>query len=97
MSVTQGIIAIQADPQGAALTRPAAEPATPKAGSGADSASINPDLRLVIEEDKTSGSYVYKTVDSRTGQVVAQIPREEVLRLREAPAYEPGAVVNART
>ncbi|MBS0410316.1 MAG: hypothetical protein JSR86_10410 [Proteobacteria bacterium] len=55
-----------------------------------------PDLRLVIEEDKAAGSYVYKTIDIRTGHVVQQVPREEVLRLKDASGYEPGAVVNAR-
>jgi len=55
-----------------------------------------PDLRLIIEEDKAAGSYVYKTIDIRTGHVVQQVPREEVLRLKDASGYQPGAVVNAR-
>ncbi len=55
-----------------------------------------PDLRLIIEEDKAAGSYIYKTVDVRTGHVVQQVPREEVLRLKHTPDYAPGAVVNAR-
>ena len=56
------------------------------------------ELRLVIEEDKSTGSYVYKTVDIRTGAVVQQIPREEVLRLRgrrPATGDQMCAVVNA--
>lgn len=52
------------------------------------------DLRLVIEEQ--GGSYVYMTVDRRTGDVVAQYPREEVLKLREGADYEAGAVIRAR-
>jgi flagellar protein FlaG len=64
--------------------------------SGPAPAGFQADLRLVIEEDKAAGSYVYKTVDVRTGKVVQQIPREEVLRLRDAEAYEPGAVISAR-
>ena len=55
-----------------------------------------PDLRLVIEEDKAAGSYVYKTVDPRTGKVISQIPREELLRIRDTAGYSPGSIVNAR-
>ncbi|WP_332771783.1 flagellar protein FlaG [Phenylobacterium sp.] len=51
------------------------------------------DLRLVIEEG--GGSYVYKTIDRRTGEVVAQFPREEILRMREETDYEAGAVISA--
>ncbi len=54
------------------------------------------DLRLIIEEAPDHGAYVYKTVDRRTGEVVSQIPREEVLKLREDPDYEVGDVVSAR-
>jgi len=52
------------------------------------------DLRLVIEE--VSGSYVYKTVDRRTGEVVAQYPREEILKLHEADQYSAGDVIDTR-
>jgi flagellar protein FlaG len=51
------------------------------------------DLRLVIEEDKAAGTFVYKTVDWRTGEVVQQLPREQVLRLREAQNYAAGQVL----
>jgi flagellar protein FlaG len=74
---------------------------TPADGSGADVETTpldeQADLRLVIEEDGTAGTYVYKTVDPRTGKVVAQLPREELLRLRESSGYAPGAVVDARS
>jgi len=56
-----------------------------------------PDLRLVIEEDPVSGAYIYKTLDRRTGEVVQQLPREDVLRLRDAPVYAPGQVVDSTT
>jgi len=54
------------------------------------------DLRLVIEEDKAAGTFVYKTVDWRTGEVVQQLPREQVLQLREIQNYAPGKVVAAK-
>jgi flagellar protein FlaG len=55
------------------------------------------DLRLVIEEDKASGSYVYKTVDPRTGKVISQVPREQLLQMKDDAAYTPGSIVNARS
>ena len=58
---------------------------------------IQDDLRLVIEEDKAAGSYVYKTVDPKTGKVISQIPREELLRMREASDYKPGSVIDSRS
>jgi flagellar protein FlaG len=51
------------------------------------------DLRLVIEEDKAAGSVVYKTVDWRTGEVVQQLPREQVLLLRETQNYAAGKLL----
>jgi len=55
------------------------------------------DLRLVIEEDKASGSYVYKTVDPITGKVISQMPREQLLKMREASDYTPGSIVDSRS
>ena len=54
------------------------------------------DLRLVIEEDQAAGTYVYKTVNRRTGEIVRQIPQEEVLRLREDTAYLAGGVIRTK-
>ncbi|MDB5462166.1 MAG: flaG [Phenylobacterium sp.] len=77
------------------------KPAAPRPDKGpkADSAAQSQDpvdLRLVIEEDKASGSYIYKTIDRRTGEVVQQLPRDQILKLRDALAYEAGDVVRAK-
>ena len=69
---------------------PAAAPAAPEPRQ--DMA----DLRLVIEENANTGTFVYKTIDRRTGEVVLQLPREEVLRMRETQAYEAGAVITTQ-
>ena len=74
-------------------------PAAPERQSPApplQPAAAQSDLRLVIEEDETNGTYVYKTVDRLTGEVVAQIPREDVLRMRREQEYAAGAVIRAR-
>lgn len=55
-----------------------------------------PEFRLVIEADD-KGSFIYKTLDRRTGEVVNQFPREQVLRLKEAESYSPGKVFNGQS
>ena len=62
-------------------------------GAGQDDPA---DMRLVIEEDKASGSYVYKTVNRLTGKVIQQLPREQVLQLREQMDYVAGQVVRTK-
>lgn len=58
--------------------------------------SVQPDLRLVIEEDEASGAFVYKTLDRSTGEVVLQLPDEKLLELRRDPDYGPGQVVSTK-
>ena len=54
-----------------------------------------PDLRLVIEEDGSSGRFIYKTLDRRTGEIVHQYPREDVLKLGEGDGYKAGRIISA--
>lgn len=76
-----------------------AAPQSPDNRSSANRAaqSSDPvDMRLVIEEDQASNSYVYKTVNRLTGEVIQQLPREQVLQLRERLDYEAGDMVRAK-
>jgi flagellar protein FlaG len=74
--------------------------ARPVAGDvGTPAAAQVPDLsavRLVIEEDRESGSFIYKTLDSVTGEVLKQLPRAEVLEMLSAGRYESGDVIKTR-
>ena len=45
---------------------------------------------------KASGSYVYKTVNRRTGEVILQFPRDDVLKMREQLDYEAGDVIRTK-
>ena len=54
------------------------------------------DLRLVIEEDQASGSYVYKTVNRRTGEVIQSLPRADILRMRQGSDYAAGQVIKTK-
>lgn len=52
--------------------------------------------RLVIEEGPNAGSFIYKTMDRVTGEVVQQLPREEVVALMQSLDYSAGALIDAR-
>lgn len=73
------------------VQQPAPAPAEPPP------TAMNLDTRLVIEEDKQTRTFIYKTLDRETGEVLQQFPREQVLRLRQDPSYTPGQVLKART
>lgn len=54
-------------------------------------------MRLVIEEDANAGgTYVYKTINRLTGEVILQLPREQLLKLRERVTYAAGDVVRTK-
>ena len=50
--------------------------------------------RLIIEEGPTQGTFVYKTLDSATGEVVRQFPREQVLRMADSGGYSAGGLID---
>lgn len=54
------------------------------------------DYRLVIEKNAKTGGYVYKTLNSFTGEVVSQRPAEDVFKLGGSAQYAPGLVVSAK-
>jgi flagellar protein FlaG len=80
---------------GVYLTPPA--PAVDAMTPPAESPRQNADLRLVIEEDEVSGTFVYKTLDRRTGEIVRQFPRDEVVRLKDSANYAPGDVIDSHS
>ena len=75
---------------------PSPEPQSPPAPAKAIPTTDPVDLRLIIEEDKASGTYIYKTVNRVTGEVILQLPREEVLRMHESEGYVAGGMVRAK-
>lgn len=62
-----------------------------------DPAPQRADLRLIIEEDEATGTIIYKTLDRRTGEIVQQLPREEVLRLKDEPGYSAGDIADSKS
>lgn len=52
--------------------------------------------RLVIEEGPSAGSFIYKTMDRVTGEVVRQLPREQVVDLMRDQSYHSGLVIDTK-
>ncbi|WP_122464703.1 flagellar protein FlaG [Brevundimonas lutea] len=75
------------------VAEPADNPARQQIAEEADRASR---YRLVIEEGAKAGSFIYKMLDRVTGEVVRQLPREEVVNLAAHIGYDSGAVIDTR-
>jgi len=52
--------------------------------------------RLVIRETLEDGLLVYAVLDRATGQVMAQIPREQAAEMAARPDYSAGQVVDTK-
>ena len=74
------------------VTSPATSGGDLKRGRDARKAEEIASYRLVIEEGPAAGTFVYKTLDSVTGEVIRQLPREQVLKMRESAGYAAGGV-----
>jgi len=85
---------VPAAPVAAVSSAPAEQGASRSKSSQNPNAEGATRYRLVIEEGPSMGSFIYKTLDSETGEVVRQFPREQVVRLAEARDYDAGAVID---
>ncbi|CAN5395196.1 hypothetical protein BH10PSE2_BH10PSE2_30540 [soil metagenome] len=50
--------------------------------------------RLVIEEGPQQGTFIYKTLDSTTGEILRQFPRDQLVKLAQAANYNSGSVID---
>jgi flagellar protein FlaG len=92
MSITQ-LTTVPADLIGAQAL-PAPKPVEPVRKPAPTTASQDPDVRLVIQEGTMAGLFIYTIVDRASGQVMLQIPREDLAQLAARPDYEAGQVIN---
>ena len=73
------------------------QPAAESSGTGLRRERSTPQPaphRLVIEEGSRPGTFVYKTIDRTTGEVIRQLPREDVIRLKDQPSIPTGRVAD---
>jgi flagellar protein FlaG len=54
------------------------------------------DQRLAIREGTEDGLFVYTILDRSSGQVMMQIPREDLEKFAARPDYEAGQVVDTK-
>ena len=54
--------------------------------------SLPSNSKLQIEHDKETGTYIYRSIDPETGEVLRQWPSEEMLNLRESLAEIEGVI-----
>jgi len=59
-----------------------------------DNARLPQDVRLVIEQDGQTGSFVYKTVVRSTGDILTQYPRDQLLEIGCHANYKSGSVIS---
>lgn len=59
-------------------------------------AAATPEVRLNIEQDQASGSFVYTFIDVNTGSVLQQFPSEQILELRRAAQYVAGQLIDTK-
>ena len=45
--------------------------------------SLPTNSKLQIEQDKTTGTFIYRSIDPETGEVIQQWPSEKLLELRD--------------
>ncbi|ODT87495.1 flagellar protein FlaG [Phenylobacterium sp. SCN 70-31] len=80
-------------------TQRAQSPAVVKEAASRDLVAREPEqvsMRLVIEMDKASGAYIYKTINRLTGEVLSQLPRAEVLKLKGERQYAAGSIIRTK-
>ena len=61
--------------------------------SGARESIPDYQLRLTVDKDPKSGEWIYKAIDRSTGEVVKQLPRQELLDMRNSSSYQAGSVI----
>jgi len=58
--------------------------------------SLPSNSKLQIEQDKASGTFIYRTVDPETGEITSQWPPEKLLELRDYLREMEGVLVDKK-
>jgi flagellar protein FlaG len=97
MSTITQLTTVPADLIGAQAIRPK-KPIEPekKPAKMIGKPAADADQRLVIREGTEDGLFVYTILDRASGQVMMQIPREDLEQFAARPDYEAGQVVDTK-
>lgn len=77
-------------------TGPSLESKRPRRADPALAPKPNSGHRLVIQQDRETGEWVYTVTDRDTGEVIARIAREDVAQLGLKADYAAGALIKAK-
>jgi uncharacterized FlaG/YvyC family protein len=58
--------------------------------------SLPADSKLQIEQDEETGTFIYRSVDPETGEVLRQWPSEDILKLRASLRDMEGILVDKK-
>jgi flagellar protein FlaG len=97
MSTITQLTTVPADLIGAQAIRPQKriEPER-KPAKAIGKPAADADQRLVIREGTADGLFIYTILDRASGQVMLQIPREDLAQLATRPDYEAGQVIDTK-
>ena len=97
-TVPADLVGAQANPPPAPGAKPPAKTAPAAASTASSSSETSGDAaqRLVIKEGAQAGVLIYTILDRATGQVLVQIPREEVVHVATRPDYSAGRVIDTK-
>jgi len=56
--------------------------------------SLPANSKLQIERDKETGAFIYRSIDTETGEIIRQWPPEQLLKLREYMAQMEGMLID---
>jgi flagellar protein FlaG len=93
-AVTPAVSPVNGAANGQSGESPTSTDATTAEPAPAPPKPVEPAQRLVISEGAQTGVYIYTILDRSTGQVLVQIPREEVMSLGSRPDYTAGKVID---
>jgi flagellar protein FlaG len=97
-TVPADLVGAQANPPPAPAAKASAKlsPAGASTASSSSETSGDSAQRLVIKEGAQPGVFIYTILDRESGQVLVQIPREDVARIATRPDYSAGRVINTK-
>ena len=75
---------------------PAYEPTRSKRPATEPASKPNSGHRLVIQQDRETGEWIYTVTDRDTGELIARISREDVAKLGLKADYAAGTLVKAK-
>ncbi len=53
-------------------------------------------LRLTVDKDPNTGTWIYKAINRDTGEVVSELPQQSLLEMKNSQGYQAGSVITTQ-